>query len=1074
MKSDEYSNWSQSDQSSLLLLYGKPACGKSVLSRFIFDTMTESCNSDTHRIVAPFFFLNVGHDPANNGSANDQREMLQAILYEILYQAPELFPYFQAAFKKLKDAASAEPGCRITWTQNALEEVLANVTSHSSHQKTIYVLVDGLDESCGSESCADCLVKFLPGKDSTISIKLLVATQRNEPATKTLKRCFEELKERLPDQSEVIYSMTLEDKNLADILEYTGSFLNERCIKDIEWKQTDVDDCREILIQKANGIFLWLKLAERHVDDYCQGRQEASIGDFKDFLNDIPDDIGRLYKKLFDRMMEKIKGQKNQAKRIQRVRNMLRVAMNAKGPPLLLEEFRDAYLVPPAEEWATFSIFEARPAKVRHNIHEFTANFLEVRWNGTDYTVQLLHQTAATFLQDESIENKPLREDGCGADLSTMASACFFFLKLASYDLTYHMDLHLDRQGLSAGHLRNQFKRFAEALDRYPLLPYAIKHTASHVHMQNDSQRGKLLALLVEMKDSNIRLLLRGWINRLAKRIGSAELVPSFEHVEEDKFADDLLHVATTEHLFTAVKVALEAGANPRSRSTLYDSGEDVLSLLAMSSPSSISTAQEGTEVTATAADVAICRLLISAGAEVDAPTHYQGTALHYAAKYMNHGVLEELIRHHAQVNYPDSQDMTPLHRAVIGLSQKSTELTELDARGRPPRVVSEQCVKTLIRHGADLHAGDNQGQMPIHWAAGLKNRTPILCLLIQGHSGQDWGKPKLPPKKNAAKRASNEKCLYKHATPLHWASGHGYEENVKVLIQYGANIEWADDYGRTALHWAARYGHKAALVELLKALKDAKKDLKSAVNKKEQDGRTPLIWACQWGHVECAKLLINAGADVDLGQGDQDDNDIGGTPLSWAVTWGHSNVIKLLIDKGADIEPPCDGRRPLLCWAALNGNADIFDYILELAESKHLKLDVDNKDGRLKTPFMIAAAHGHLDFVRHLYSLHRRRVMGIKINFNARDQKGNTALHLAASWNHKDVVKWLIETPKLGINETNYARQTALHRAARSGAEEVLSYLLQKGAREDIHDKDGKEYSWYKNVGREFGNEEE
>ncbi|KAM6504660.1 hypothetical protein FSOLCH5_015395 [Fusarium solani] len=1003
--------------------------------------------------------------------------MLQALLYEILYQAPELFPYFQSVFKNLKEAASAEPGCRITWAQNALEEVLANVTSHSFHQKTIYILVDGLDESRDGVSCADCLGKFLPGKGCTIFIKLLVATQRNEPATKKLKNHFEELNERLHDQRNAISSMTLEDENPDDILEYTGSFLNERCIKDIEWKQADVNDCREILIQKAKGIFLWLKLAERHVDDYCQGRQEASIRAFKNFLNEIPDDIGRLYKKLFDRMIEKIKGQDNQLSRdrqVRRVRNMLRVAINAQGPPLLLEEFRDAYLVPRAEEWNSFSINEARPPNARQNIHEFTANFLEVRWNGTDYTVQLLHQTAATFLKDESIEDQPLREDDCGNDLSTMASACMFYLKLVSHDLKDQMDLHIDRHGFSAGHLRNQFKHFAEALDRYPLLPYAIEHTASHVHMQNDSQRGKLLELLIEMKGSNIRLLLRGWINRLGKRLGSAQLVPAFGHCEEVEFANNLLHVATTEHLVTAVKLALKAGADPRSRSTLYDSGEDALSLLAMSSPSSISATQEGTDGTATAADVAICRLLIKAGAEVNAPTQYQGTALHYASKYMNHGVLEELIRHHAQVNYRDSQDMTPLHRAVIGLSQKSTESIELDARGRPPRFVSEQCVKTLIHRGADLHAGDNQGHMPIHWAAGLKNRTPVLCLLIEGHSSQGWEKSKLAPKKNVAKRASNEKCLYKHATPLHWASGHGYEENVKILIQYGANIEWADDYGRTALHWAARYGHKAALVELLNALKGAQKDLKSAVNKKEQDGRTPLIWACQWGHVECARLLINAGADVDLGQGDQGDNDIGGTPLSWAVTRGHSNVIKLLIDKGAAIEPPCDGKRPLLCWAALSGNTEIFDYILELAKEKHLKLDVDNKDGRCKTPFMIAAAHGHLDFVQHLYDLHKRRVMDIKINFNARDLEGNTALLLAASWNHQDMVEWLIETPRLRMNEVNHAGQTALHRAARFGAHEVISYLRSKGARQDISDKGGKQYSWYMNAGREFGNEEE
>ena len=61
------------------------------------------------------------------------------------------------------------------------------------------------------------------------------------------------------------------------------------------------------------------------------------------------------------------------------------------------------------------------------------------------------------------------------------------------------------------------------------------------------------------------------------------------------------------------------------------------------------------------------------------------------------------------------------------------------------------------------------------------------------------------------------------------------------------------------------------------------------------RNGVTPLWVACQNNHALVAKLLIDAGADVDVAK----ESD-GATPLFKASQNGHSVVVQLLLEAGA------------------------------------------------------------------------------------------------------------------------------------------------------------------------------
>ena len=85
-------------------------------------------------------------------------------------------------------------------------------------------------------------------------------------------------------------------------------------------------------------------------------------------------------------------------------------------------------------------------------------------------------------------------------------------------------------------------------------------------------------------------------------------------------------------------------------------------------------------------------------------------------------------------------------------------------------------------------------------------------------------------------------------------------------------------------MSWAAKNGH----VEVVKSLLGKGAD----VDLGDYDEQTPLSHAAQEGDVEMVELLLDAGARVGY-------KDIfGETPLSWADFYGHEEVVKSLLEK--------------------------------------------------------------------------------------------------------------------------------------------------------------------------------
>jgi len=164
---------------------------------------------------------------------------------------------------------------------------------------------------------------------------------------------------------------------------------------------------------------------------------------------------------------------------------------------------------------------------------------------------------------------------------------------------------------------------------------------------------------------------------------------------------------------------------------------------------------------------------------------------------------------------------------------------------------------------------------------------------------------------------------------------------------------------GQTALMRAAYDGHVAIVRLLLKA--------GANVNAKDREGSTALLSAATRGHVEIVRLLLKASADVNA------KNEYGNTALYSAALFNHIEIVQLLLKAGADI-------------LAKNGHGST---VLEMTRNPEVRKVIQDFFDALNPSLLAAAYHASYDGVT------KALKQGAKVD--AKDEKGNTALHLVA-----------------------------------------------------------------------------
>jgi ankyrin repeat protein len=414
-------------------------------------------------------------------------------------------------------------------------------------------------------------------------------------------------------------------------------------------------------------------------------------------------------------------------------------------------------------------------------------------------------------------------------------------------------------------------------------------------------------------------------------------------------------------------------------------------------------------------------RALIAERVDVNARQGDQATALHWAAHLDDEVIIDLLLRAGAKADVADDTGATPLYLACVnGNADIVTRLLDAGANAKTSLLTGETALMTCARAGS---------------------ATAVRALLRRG----------------AAVNVINARESSHNQTALMWAASQSHPDVVAALLEGGADVR-------------ARSREYTQTVTSEVTQRAGREELNYTV---PRGGSTALLFAARSGDAESARLLVDAGADVNDALPD------GSSALIVAAHSGHTRAAEVLLDKGANANADAVGytalhaavlRSDLALVKALlahgaNPNAPITRGTPVLRNSQAFELP---KTLIGATPYLLAAKFLEADIMRALAAAGadtRKRMKdgatplmaaaGMGIVAPAQDEKRGTDRRGLAILDggivepESRVLDAINTALTLGsdIDATNPSGETALHIASAQGYDTVVTALVEHGA---------------------------
>jgi ankyrin repeat protein len=476
--------------------------------------------------------------------------------------------------------------------------------------------------------------------------------------------------------------------------------------------------------------------------------------------------------------------------------------------------------------------------------------------------------------------------------------------------------------------------------------------------------------------------------------------------------------------------------------------------------------------------DADMARMLLFAGANVRATTRLGSyTPLFLAARQGQASVIPVLVEAGADPKEGSRTGTTPLMVAA--------------ASGSAPTVAA------LLDAGVDVNATESVRGLNALMFAAAENRAEVIRLLAtrgadvkattkvidlsnlsRGGMGFQGGNPPVPGAPPREGQGGGPPAQAGRPGAAAQAAGGRRPQVPGVDRQFQLNELVSGQGGFAPLHFAARNG----FVESTMALLDGGADVNHVA---ASDGNSPLMIALVNGQFDLAKVLVDRGADVNLTAQN------GATPLyavlnvQWAPKalypqpqsyrqqkLGYLDMLQVLLDKGANVN------------ARLNRKVWYSGY----------SFDLSGVDEIGATPFWRAAYASDVDAMRMLVKYGAdphiptikpagRPRLGDGEQRDTRDVSGLppvplggpsvTPLQAAAGVGYGEgfaanahrfapggmmaAVKYLVEELGADVNAADHDGSTALHHAAARGDNEMIEFLVSKGANVKAVDREGR-----------------
>ncbi|QSW88730.1 ankyrin repeat domain-containing protein [Flavobacterium endoglycinae] len=391
--------------------------------------------------------------------------------------------------------------------------------------------------------------------------------------------------------------------------------------------------------------------------------------------------------------------------------------------------------------------------------------------------------------------------------------------------------------------------------------------------------------------------------------------------------------------------------------------------------------------------------LLDQPGNTITKLTHDNRIYLHWAAYRGNTELVEYLINKGSDVNFEDSHGTTPADFAASNGQSNPAMYDAFFKAGVDPKkkyanganllllaIASDKDLKAaeyFTTKGMSLKDVDNEGNTAFTYAARSGNIALLKKLIEKGIKPTDTA---LLIAAQGSRRETNPIETYKYLVE---------EVKIKPTAQNKA--------GQNVLHILAGKPNQNEIIKYFLA-----KGVD--VNKADKEGNTPVMSASSAKETAALELFLPTAKNINA------QNSKGESALTFAVRYGTPEAVNLLLTKGADV-------------------------------------NVKDKDGNNLGVYLVQSYRpaGREKETVDPFEAKAKLLQDKGLNLAAAQKDGNTLYHLAITKNDVSLLKKITDL-KVDINAKNKDGLTALHRAAMIAKDDsVLKYLIEAGAKKDV-----------------------
>ncbi|KAI1215199.1 uncharacterized protein F4807DRAFT_25603 [Annulohypoxylon truncatum] len=288
-----FTNWLSSGK-GVFHIAGKPGSGKSTLMKFIYKhkktkDLLNSWAAGRKLIQGKHFFWRPGEDNLEHSIVG----LLQTLLCDVLEECPKLvpltFPKQWAAIKDLPHPILAK--IRFDWEDihEAFDRLIDNRDLFET--RCFFFMIDGLDE-------------YQETRDEGYKQLIRLILNWTEKAPDQIKVCVSSREHTVfLDHFSETQGLRLQSLTSEDIYKYVQEKLeSNRNFREMKNPQGDADRLITKVTRKAEGVFLWVALVVKLLDDACD--DEDSFEELEQKIDLLPPELKGLFDELFSSIHE--------------------------------------------------------------------------------------------------------------------------------------------------------------------------------------------------------------------------------------------------------------------------------------------------------------------------------------------------------------------------------------------------------------------------------------------------------------------------------------------------------------------------------------------------------------------------------------------------------------------------------------------------------------------------------------------------------------------------------------------------------------------------------------------------